>query len=114
MPASQLDLTIEQGVTLDWLFTWYDSSGVLKDLTGYTAALKIRRTAGSSDTLASWTSPAEITLGGVAGTVRVLVTATVTAALDFIRGVYDLELTTGSTVIRLVEGFVTLSKEVTR
>ena len=114
MPAAQLDLIIEQGATLDLLFTWRNAAGVLVDLTGYSAAMKLRRTADSSDVLASWVSGTEITLGAIAGTIRLLVTAVETAALDFIRCVFDLEVMSGATVIRLLEGFITLSKEVTR
>ena len=44
--------------------------------------------------------------------VNVSMTATATAALDFETAMYDLELTTGSTTTRLLEGIVTLSQEI--
>jgi hypothetical protein len=56
-------------------------------------------------------------LGGTAGTIVVALTATQTAAIDATPSgqyVYDLELVSGSTVTRLVEGNFLVSPEVTR
>jgi len=44
--------------------------------------------------------------------IEVSMTASATAALDFETAVYDLELVSGVAVTRLIEGIVTLSKEV--
>ena len=44
--------------------------------------------------------------------IKLSMTATATAALDFETAVYDLELVSGAEVTRLIEGIVTLSKEV--
>ena len=44
--------------------------------------------------------------------IELSMTATATAALDFDTGVYDLELVSGTEVTRLLEGIVTLSREV--
>ena len=54
-----------------------------------------------------------ITLGGAAGTVTLAMTATQTAALSFNKAFYDLELTLTGTVTRILEGIITLSREVT-
>ena len=48
------------------------------------------------------------------GQVTLSLTATVTAGLASGRYVYDVELTTGSTVSRVLEGLVTVSPEVTK
>jgi len=86
------------------------------NLTGYTARLQIRETVEATDTLLSLTTEnGGITLGGTAGTITLLASATATAALDFVNAVYDLEVISGSGVVtRLLHGTVTLSKEVTR
>ena len=56
-----------------------------------------------------------ITLGGVAGTVTLNLSATVTAAIPANQYAYDLELVSGSgQVTRLLEGFATVDAEVTR
>lgn len=114
--AGRLDLTIEQGATFRLLLTWRDEGGALRDLTGYTARMQIRREA-ADDTvlLALTTENGGISLGGAAGTIALLATSDQTAALGFESGVYDLELEDGSgEVTRLLSGTATLSAEVTR
>lgn len=115
MTAGIYDIVIEQGATWNPVFTWKDSAGAAINLTGYSARLQIREKVTSSTTLVSLTSASGITLGGAAGTIAPLLTATETAALNFATGVYDLELVSGSGVVyRLLQGRVKLSKEVTR
>lgn len=86
------------------------------DLTGFTARMQIRRNiADASAVLDLTTANGGITLGGAAGTIRILATATATAALTISAGFYDLELIDGAgAVLRLLQGTVTVSKEVTR
>jgi hypothetical protein len=85
------------------------------NLTGYTARMNIRSTVDATTILQSLTTEnGGIVLGGVAGTVDLLITATETALFTFRNAVYDLELISGTVVTRLLSGNVTLSKEVTR
>lgn len=115
MPAGSYDITIEQGATYDTTFTWTNSAGSAVNLTGYTARLQIRESVDAASTLVSLTSSSGITLGGVAGTVQVTISATATAALTPGRAVYDLELVSGGGVVtRLLEGAVRITPEVTR
>lgn len=113
----QYDITIYQGATYDTTFTWKDENEDAVNLTGYSARLQARESVGAVETflsLNSTDSPNDITLGGAAGTIRVVISATATAALTE-SGVYDLELVSGAGVVtRLLQGNVTLSKEVTR
>jgi hypothetical protein len=114
MSAARLDLVVEQGADWTTKFTWHDSSGSAVDLTNYSARLKARPTKGSGTVLVNLTDGGGITLGGAAGTITLAVTAATTAAYDFLRAYYDLELVdAGGIVTRLIEGFLTLSKEVT-
>jgi hypothetical protein len=56
----------------------------------------------------------DITLGGVAGTITLLIPAADTATFTWWVGVYDLKLTSSSGVVtRLLEGSVAVSPEVT-
>ena len=86
------------------------------DLTGYTARMQIRQTAESSTFLAELTNAnGGITLGGTAGTVTIVMTAAVTAALTAGRAVYDLELVPpNSKTIRWLAGTVNITREITR
>lgn len=106
------DLTIVQGATLDLLLTYKDSAGVVINLTGYTARLKIR-TAVAGTEVVSLTEADGLVLGGAAGTIRIQRSATQTAAYTFTRGVYDLELISGAVVSRIIEGNVLVRLEVT-
>jgi hypothetical protein len=47
------------------------------------------------------------------GTIGVFIDAERTAAFNFNKAIYDLEIVSGSIVTRLIEGNVTLTKEVT-
>lgn len=106
------DLTIVQGATLDLLLTYKDSAGVVINLTGYTARLKIK-TAVAGTELVSLTEADGLVLGGAAGTIRVQRSAALTAAYTWSRGVYDLELITGGVVSRIIEGNVLVRPEIT-
>jgi hypothetical protein len=117
MGAARFDLVIEQGATFDKTFVWKDASKVVKNLTAYTAAMQIRDTVDTTTTIASSTGTSPnitITLGGTAGTIQIVIAASATALFTFDLAVYDLEVTTGTTVKRLLEGEVKLNKEVTR
>jgi hypothetical protein len=76
--------------------------------------MQIRETVASSSTLVSLTNTAGITLSSSAPNIVLSISATDTAALNFTEAVYDLELVNSGTVYRVLEGKVTLSKEVTR
>jgi len=91
------------------------SSGTPKDLTGFTARMKIKDKLGGT-TIVSLVSTADITLGGAAGTVSVVIDAAVTTLITQLSGVYDLELVDAGDsgeVSRVIEGKVKFSPEVT-
>ena len=115
MAATTYDLLIEQGATFSQLVT-YKESGVAVNLTGYTARLQVRSTLESASTIVELTTAnGRIALGGAAGTITLTISATDTAALTAGRGVYDLELVSGSGIVtRLLQGVATISRNVTR
>lgn len=114
-----LDLSLWAGSSWDYTLTW-QSGGTAVNLSGYTAALKMRSDKQDADVLVHLATGSGITLGGTAGTIALAMTAAQTAALGSALAyrdttlVYDLELDGGSQVTRLVEGMVTVSAEVTR
>ena len=118
MPASKVDLVIEQGA--DWQQTFYlfvpGSSTVPLDLTGYTANMQIRATVSSVvPILALSTTNGRIVITPLIGKIVLQLTASDAAALTIGYAVYDLVLTSPAGMVsRLVQGGVTLSLSVTR
>jgi hypothetical protein len=115
MAATTYDILIEQGATYSQSITYKDN-GVAVNLTGYTARMQVRATLESASTLVELTTAnSRIALGGTAGTITLTISATDTAALTSGRGVYDLELVSGSGIVtRLLQGVCTISRNVTR
>lgn len=116
MASNSFDLSIQQGATLSLVATWKDSNGTPVNLSGYTARMQVRETYDAGNTKLSLTTEnGGISLGGTAGTITISAAATATAALAApFTGVYDLELVSGATVTRLLQGIATVSPEVTR
>jgi fibronectin type 3 domain-containing protein len=113
--AERYDMYVDAGATYVDVVTFRDSAGALVNLTGYTAALKIRPTVESSTTTLSLTQASGLTLGGAAGTVTITLTAANTTTLASGNYVYDLKVTSaGGVATRLVEGDVIVSAEVSR
>lgn len=87
----------------------------IKDLTSWIARMDIRDSIDDTTTLVSLVSPGDIVINTTTAEIQIIISATVTAAMDFDEGVYDLELEDDSgNVTRLMEGPVAFIKEVTR
>jgi len=115
MPAGTYNFLAEQGATLERTILYTDADEVETDLTGFTAAMQVRPTVGSATVILELTTEnSRLTLGGAAGTIDVLVSAADMTVLTPGKYFYDLELYTGSIVIRLIEGTFVVKAEVTR
>lgn len=126
MAAGRYSFIVEQGSTKQFEVIYKDSTGSPIDLTGYSARMQIRPSAGSSTlyaTLSSslWADGTGLNLQGLSGTkpytsgsIGVIISAATSSLFDFGEASYDLELYSGSTVTRILEGKVKLSKEVTK
>lgn len=115
MGAAPYHFSMEQGSTFRRTITYKDSNGSAIDLSGYTARMQLRRNIEDASPLIELTDAnGRITLGGVAGTVVLTISAADTASLSPVEGVYDLELVTGDTVEKLIAGTFTIQREVTR
>jgi hypothetical protein len=102
-----------QGATYNLDLTW-SIGGTAVDLTNYTAAMQVRTTANASQSILSLESESGITLGGTAGTIAIEVPAATMGSAIPGQYVYDLELDSGATVTRLIQGTFQIQAEVTR
>jgi hypothetical protein len=107
--ATKANLVIDQGATHTTDITVTNSNNSVFDLTGYTGAAQMRKHFTSSNS----TSFA-VSLGGNTGVITLSMTAAQTVNLVPGRYVYDVEITSGNTVVRVIEGIVTVTPNVTR
>ena len=109
--AALANLTIDQGATFTSDVTVKDAQGNAFNLTGYTAVAKLAKGFASTKTRTNMTT--SIATDATTGVVTLSLTATETSALDAERYVYDLEITSGATVTRVIEGIITVRPQVT-
>jgi hypothetical protein len=107
------NITAYQGATYDLNLTWA-VAGTPVNLGGYTAAMQVRENPSSNQAILSLTSGSGITLGGTAGTIGILISASTMGAATPGNYVYDLELYSGGQVTRLIQGGFAIQAEVTR
>ena len=121
MPAPfKYPLKIIQGATFDDIVFWKTGATLATstpvNLTVCTARAQVRESVESDTVLLELTTDnGHIELGGPDGSIRLLISATDTAALNWTSGVYDLEVEfPNGYVVRLLHGSVSVSPEVTR
>jgi hypothetical protein len=115
MALSTYDISADQGSDLDTLITYTNDSAVLVNLTGFSARMQVRNFAGSSASWLNLTSSSGITLGGAAGTIRIVVSAAAISAVPAGNYVYDIELVdTAQVVLKILSGEFVVNAEVTR
>ncbi len=116
MTAATHDFEIEQGATLIKPLVWKDDSGVPRNLTGFAARMQIRKSPSNGIVLFELSTANEkIVIAPIDGKVTLIFSAEDTAEMTWSRGVYDLELiASNGFVTRLLQGMVSVSKEVTR
>ena len=111
--SAKYNLVCEQATTFNFQFTIKNDSTPW-NLTNYTAVMTVRPFVGASTTtVVASTDNGRITLGGALGTVTVTIDATTTGAITAGRYSYDLVLTTGATVTRILEGKFVVTGAVT-
>lgn len=109
------NLTIYQGSTFRHTFA-LTADDLPLDLTNWTARMQVRESVDDATVILELTTEnGGITLGGALGTLELYVSPDDTADLAITKGVYDIELIdTNDDVGRVIEGKVTVKKEVTR
>ena len=124
MASGKYSFIIEQGATTDFEVQYKDSNGSPVNLSTYHARMQIRSDYGGT-LIANLTSSLDtdgtgLNLSGSNGTtpvssgsIGIFISAASSSNFNFDEAKYDLELVQGSTVTRLLEGKVKLSKNVT-
>lgn len=113
MPAGAYNISCEQGATLSRTLVYRDAADVPIPLGGYTAKMEVRDPVTRAVAATLSTADGSIVLGGPAGTVALVLTATATNALTPGVYIYDLELTSGTVVTRMIEGTFNVRPQVT-
>lgn len=106
--ALKANLVVDQGTTFASSIEILDQNDEAIDVTGYTARGQIRKHFSSTNSVS-------FTTGLSNGSLVISLTANQTANIISGRYVYDVELIdTNGTVVRILEGIVTVTPEVTR
>lgn len=115
MVPGKYNMVCPQGSTFNENLT-YSINAINVDLTSYTARMQIRDShTSTSAKLTLTTENSGIVLGGAAGTINIIISATSTASIPAKEYVYDLEVISSSGfVTRLIEGKFIVTPEVTR
>lgn len=132
MAAGKYNFTIEQGTTVNFEIQYKDSNNNPVDLTGYSGKLMIRSdfadsnpttylalsSSRNSDGTGLNFSGSNGTIPTTSGSIGIYIASCTSSMLTFTTARYDLEIYSGSAAcpytVRLLEGQVNLSKEVTR
>jgi len=107
--ATVSNLVIDQGTTFSLTMQLDNEDGSDKDLSNYTVTSQIRKSY-YSNTYTSFTT-AKINL---TGELTISLTAAETSSLKAGRYVYDIEISSSEETLRVLEGIVTVTPEVTR
>jgi Na+/serine symporter len=114
MTPGLVNFVCPQGSTFRRTLT-YTLDNVPIDLSGYSSRLQVREAYYSTDPVVSLVSGSGITMGGSAGTIDILISASATSAFPTGVHVYDLEIVSPSNIVdRLIEGTFNVTPEVTR
>lgn len=110
--ASVSNIFIDQDATFTTTVTVFDANGSALDLSGFSAAATIRKSYTSSSSTSFTTA---FNSDRTDGKITISLTSTQTGTLETGRYVYDILITSGSSVkTRVVEGQVTVNPSVTR
>lgn len=108
--AAKANLVIDQGSTFSTDLYLTDTDGSPLILSGYTAASQMRKWYSSANATATFNTFVNVDSSFITLSLAANSTNSITAG----RYVYDVEITNGSTVSRVVEGIVTVTPQVTR
>lgn len=108
--AATSNLYIDAGSTFSAIITVSGSSGVALNLAGYTVASQIRKSYGSS-TAYAFTATIH---NAATGKVKLVMSATTSSGIAPGRYLYDVEITSNIEKLRVVEGLVIITPEITK
>jgi len=107
--ATVNNIVIDQGTTFSFTFSLDNADGTNKDLTDYAVNAQIRKSFYTSTKVDFTTAKVD-----AIGEITISLTAAETSNLKAGRYVYDIEIVSSSETIRVLEGIVTVTPEVTR
>lgn len=108
--ANISNLYVDAGSTYSNIITITGSNGAPLNLTGYTVASQIRKSYQSSTAYAFTASVYD----AAAGKIRLQLTAGTSESIPAGRWLYDVEITSGATKTRVVEGILTITPQITQ
>jgi hypothetical protein len=113
--AGQKNFEVDQNATFSFVVEYKDPNGNAIDLTGVSAKMQVRDTKGGPKLAFTLTSPSGgITIDAPSGRLSIKMTPTQTNKLFYPKSSYDIMLTDSNlNKIKLLEGFLTLSRSVT-
>jgi hypothetical protein len=113
--AGQKNFEVDQNATFTFIVEYKDNNGLPIDLTGATAKMQVRDTKGGTKLAFSLTSPSGgIVITPLLGKLTIKITPTQTNKLFYPKSSYDIMITdSNANKIKLLEGFMTLSRSVT-
>ena len=128
MGAGRYSFTIEQGTTTNFEIQYKDSSNNPVNLTGYSGKMMIRSNYADQNPITYAVLSSSLAADGTglnfsgsngstpptSGSIGIYISAISSSNFTFTTARYDLEITSGSIVTRILEGQVSLSQEVTR
>lgn len=107
--ATVQNITIDQGTTFSLTITLTNDDGTAKVLTDYTVAAQLRKSYYTNTYTAFTTAKVDLT-----GELTISLSAAQTSNVKAGRYVYDIELTSSAETLRILEGIVTVTPEVTK
>lgn len=116
MAAGLYNFDIEQGIPFARILNLKDSAGVTMNLTGYSARMQIRPYVSSTEVLIEATTVnGKLIITPLTGVLTISLSEADTKLLTYTKSVYDIELLdTANSPVRLLQGSITVSREVTR
>lgn len=114
MSAAKSNFKLEEGATWTKVLEWKNEDLTPIDLTGFTARMQIRKSYSTATALHTLTSSDGITLDGPTGTITLNIPAATSVGWKKGRYVYDLEVYTGDTTVRLLQGTLEVVPEATK
>jgi hypothetical protein len=113
--AGQKNFEVDQNATFSFIVEYKDNNGLPINLTGATAKMQVRDTKGGAKLAFSLTSPSGgIIIDPLNGKLTIKITPTQTNKLFYPKSSYDIMITdSNANKIKLLEGFMTLSRSVT-
>jgi hypothetical protein len=127
MAAGKYSFVLEQGATTNFEIQYKDANGSAINLSGYSGKMQIKSDYADNNPTTYITLSSSLNADGTglnfsgsngstptqSGSIGIYISAASSSLLTFDTAKYDLEIVSGGTVSRLLEGNIKLSKQIT-